>query len=113
MFSSGSLNTSSKREQSKNQKGGISHLDSEHVGICKYTNAAASQRGAILNHRLVEQCVENLCRKGCRAVWSDLDALEDGEIVPEAEGLSSAEVNAVVTELREVMAVYEGTCAVG
>ncbi len=83
------------------------------MGICKYTNAAASQRGAILNHRLVEQCVENLCRKGCRAVWSDLDALEDGEIVPEAEGLSSAEVNAVVTELREVMAVYEGTCAVG
>jgi len=66
-----------------------------------------------LNHRLVEQCVENLCRKGCRAVWSDLDALEEGEVVPEVEGLSSAEVTAVVTELRAVMAVYEGTCVAG
>ncbi|MCP5414519.1 MAG: hypothetical protein H6961_07905 [Chromatiaceae bacterium] len=67
----------------------------------------------MLNHRLVEQCVENLCRKGCRAVWSDLDALEEGEVVPEVEGLSSAEVTAVVTELRAVMAVYEGTCVAG
>ncbi len=83
------------------------------MGICKYTNAAAGQGGAILNHRLVEQCVENLCRKGCRAVWSDLDALEEGEVVPEVEGLSSAEVTAVVTELRAVMAVYEGTCVAG
>ncbi|HPE80483.1 MAG TPA: hypothetical protein PKZ35_10790 [Gammaproteobacteria bacterium] len=66
-----------------------------------------------MNHRLVEQCVENLCRKGCRAVWSDLDALEEGEVVPEVEGLSSAEVTAVVTELRAVMAVYEGTCVAG
>ena len=66
-----------------------------------------------MNHRLVEQCVENLCRKGCRAVWSDLDALEEGEVVPEVGGLSSAEVTAVVTELRAVMAVYEGTCVAG
>lgn len=64
-----------------------------------------------MNHRLVEQCVEKLCHKGCRAVWSDIDTLESGKTLPEAEGLSKAEVDAVVAELRSVMAVYEGTCA--
>ena len=55
--------------------------------------------------------MENLCRKGCRAVWSDIDALESGRTLPEVNGLSSHEVRAVISELRAVMAVYEGTCA--
>lgn len=66
-----------------------------------------------MNHRLVEQCVENLCRKGCRAVWSDIDALQSGRPIPEVKGLSSSEIKAVVTELKSVMSVYEGTCAAG
>ena len=64
-----------------------------------------------MNHRLVEQCVEKLCLKGCRAVWSDIDALEAGERLPEADGLSPAEVKLVVAELKAVMSVYQGTCA--
>ena len=63
-----------------------------------------------MNQRLVEQCVERLCRKGCRAVWSDIDALEAGEPLPETAGLSGAELRAVVHELKSVMAVYQHSC---
>jgi hypothetical protein len=66
-----------------------------------------------LNHRLVEQCVERLCHKGCRAVWADIDALESGTILPEARGLTRAEIEAVLAELKAVMAVYRGSCAAG
>ena len=69
--------------------------------------------GSVLDHRLVEQCVENLCRKGCRAVWSDIEALEAGAPLPEVKGLSNPEVRAVIHELKSVMAVYEGSCVVG
>lgn len=67
----------------------------------------------ILNPRLVELAVENLCHKGCRAVWDDIAALEAGKRLPEVENLSSDEIRAVVCELKAVMAVYEGTCVAG
>lgn len=66
-----------------------------------------------MSHRSVEQCVENLCQKGCRAVWSDIDALESGKHLPEVTGLSTGEIREVIDELKTVMAVYEGTCAAG
>jgi hypothetical protein len=66
-----------------------------------------------LDRRRVEQSLEHLCRKGCRAVWSDIDALEAGRPLPEVDGLSSAEREAVIVELKSVMAVYRGTCAPG
>ena len=66
-----------------------------------------------MNQRRVERCVENLCQKGCRAVWADIDALESGRRPPELDGLSSTELRAVLTELKQVMAVYEGTCTPG
>jgi hypothetical protein len=65
----------------------------------------------MLNKRLIEQSVENLCRKGCKAVWADIGALEVGRRLPETAGLSSAERQAVIDELKAVMAVYEGSCA--
>jgi hypothetical protein len=55
--------------------------------------------------------VEKLCRKGCRAVWSDIDVLESGEFLPEIKGLSAAEVDAVIAELKSIMSVYQGNCA--
>lgn len=67
----------------------------------------------VLDHRLVDQCVEDLCRKGCRAVWADIDALESGKVPPEMRQLSKTEVNAVIRELKAVMAVYEGSCVAG
>ena len=63
-----------------------------------------------LDQRRVEQCVEKVCRKGCRAVWSDINTLEAGQMLPEARGLTSYEVRAVIRELKAVMSVYEGTC---
>jgi hypothetical protein len=69
--------------------------------------------GLALNQRRIERCVENLCQKGCRAVWADIDALESGHPLPEVDGLSHTEVRAVLTELKQVMAVYEGTCIPG
>ena len=75
-----------------------------------YTDKHAFQGGAVLDHRLVEQCVESLCLKGCRAVWSDIDALEAGDALPATAGLSRQEVRAVIAELRAVMAVYQGSC---
>lgn len=57
--------------------------------------------------------MENLCQKGCRAVWADIDTLEAGGRLPEVEGLSRAEVQAVIRELKQVMSVYEGSCAAG
>jgi hypothetical protein len=61
----------------------------------------------------VETCVEAICRKGCRAVWSDIDALADGRSIPETSGLTPQERLAVLEELKAVMAVYEGSCVVG
>ncbi|MCG6965805.1 MAG: hypothetical protein LJE59_04790 [Chromatiaceae bacterium] len=46
-------------------------------------------------------------------MWSDIDALESGRPLPEVRGLSRAEVNAVVRELRSIMSVYEGSCVPG
>jgi hypothetical protein len=66
-----------------------------------------------VDRRSVERCVENLCQKGCRAVWADIDTLEAGRRLPEVEGLSRAEVQAVIRELKQVMSVYEGSCAAG
>lgn len=44
-------------------------------------------------------------------MWGDIDALEAGRSLPEATGLTRAEIKAVIKELKAVMAVYEGTCA--
>jgi len=72
-----------------------------------------SKWGVALNHRRVEQCVEILCRKGCRSVWGDIDALERGRPLPEVVGLSRSEVRAVIEELKSVMSVYDGSCIPG
>lgn len=64
-----------------------------------------------MNKRLVEQSVEKLCHKGCRAVWADIRTLEAGKSLPETDGLSATEIEAVIAELKSIMSVYEGSCA--
>ena len=64
-----------------------------------------------MNQRLVEQSVERLCHKGCRAVWADIRALEAGTTLPETDGLSASEIQGVIAELKSIMSVYEGSCA--
>jgi hypothetical protein len=65
----------------------------------------------MLNRR-VEHAVEQLCAKGCQAVWGVIRALENGERLPETEVLDAVEVAAVVCELKAVMAAYAHKCAV-
>lgn len=60
----------------------------------------------------VDSCVEVLCQKGCSKVWGDIEALEAGQLLPETTGLSDSEIQAVLRELKSVMAVYKGTCSV-
>jgi hypothetical protein len=66
----------------------------------------------MLMQNRVDHCVEALCQKGCRNVWGDIKALESGCRLPEAEGLSDAEIQAVIVELKAVMSVYKDTCSV-
>ena len=60
----------------------------------------------------VDHCIEQVCQKGCSLVWSDIEALESGRAIPEAEGLDEGQRAAVLVELKSVMSVYEGTCSV-
>jgi len=59
---------------------------------------------------IVVRCVEALCHKGCRQVWYDIEAIEQGAALPETQGLSAAEQAAVLSELKAVMAVYGDRC---
>ena len=60
----------------------------------------------------VDHCIEQVCQKGCSSVRSDIEALEAGRAIPEAEGLDEGQRAAVLVELKSVMSVYEGTCSV-
>ena len=60
----------------------------------------------------VEHCIELLCHKGCRQVWREIEALEQGEDLPEARGLNREEQAFVLTELKAVMAVYGDRCSI-
>ena len=66
----------------------------------------------VMKSRLVESCVEQLCRKGCKAVWDDIAVLEEGQRLPETRRLSAEENRAVLRELKAIMAVYDrsGSC---
>jgi hypothetical protein len=62
---------------------------------------------------VVESCVEQLCRKGCKAVWEDIAVLEEGGRLPETSRLSAEENRAVLRELKAIMSVYgeSGSCS--
>jgi hypothetical protein len=58
----------------------------------------------------VQASVEALCLKGCRSVLESIARLERGESLPEVAALGVAERQAVLGELRSIMAVYGDTC---
>ena len=65
---------------------------------------------AAMSPSRVEKCVEVMCHKGCKALWADIEALENGRVVEETSQLSGVERNQVLKELKSIMAVYEGSC---
>ena len=58
----------------------------------------------------VDHSVDRICRLGCRRVGEIIRRMESGERVAEVAGLSPQERQAVLTELRSIMAVYGGAC---
>ena len=58
----------------------------------------------------IEHCIEVLCHKGCKALWADIETLEQGRQLEETRDLTVEERQLVLNELKAIMAVYEGTC---
>lgn len=61
-------------------------------------------------HTRIDECIEKLCQKGCSQVWGDIDTLENGGSLPETQNLDASERRRVLSELKTVMAVYQGRC---
>ncbi|MGA7979416.1 MAG: hypothetical protein WCA32_04220 [Chromatiaceae bacterium] len=62
------------------------------------------------NRYRLEARLEALCEKGCRHVWEDIEALEQGQDLTETKDLSAAERRWLLRELKQIMAVYSGRC---
>ncbi|MCO5763310.1 MAG: hypothetical protein EP309_08835 [Gammaproteobacteria bacterium] len=60
-----------------------------------------------LNDSNLQGIVEAICAKGCRRVWRDIAALEAGNPPIEAQGLSRADRDRLLAELKAIMAVYD------
>jgi len=60
----------------------------------------------------IAHCIEVLCQKGCKEVSLIVLALERGEPMAEVQELNEGERQAVLHELKSIMAVYQegGTC---
>ena len=58
----------------------------------------------------LEWCVELICNKGCRAVRTDIEALEQGLPVEGLGELPEGLRRQVLAELKEIMAVYGDSC---
>jgi hypothetical protein len=60
----------------------------------------------------IAHCIEVLCQKGCKEVSRIILALERGEPMAEMQELDEGERQAVLHELKSIMAVYRegGTC---
>ena len=58
------------------------------------------------------RCIEILCQKGCKEVSRVILALEREEPMAEVRDLDKSERQAVLDELKSIMAVYRegGTC---
>jgi hypothetical protein len=61
-----------------------------------------------MDRNKVQLCVELVCQKGCTDVLETIFALEQNRAVSEMHSLNSDEVQAVLTELKQIMAIYQG-----
>jgi hypothetical protein len=58
----------------------------------------------------IQEAVERICAKGCRAVRRDIADLERGKLVSEVWKLNPEERREVLAELKKIMAVYGDEC---
>ncbi len=59
----------------------------------------------------VDHAVERLCQKGCKALWTDIDRMEQGQELSELKGLDAQQQAQVLVEIKSIMAVYKGSCS--
>lgn len=69
-----------------------------------------TEQDRMTDRQSLEWCVEVICNKGCRAVREDMATLEQGGDVSGLEPLSDDLRQAVLAELRAIMAVYGESC---
>lgn len=73
----------------------------------------STEIGRGVTHReRVESRVETICLKGCRQVRRDIALLEGGAEIPESQGLAPEERHLLLTELKQIMAVYGESCRI-
>ncbi|MFN3398012.1 MAG: hypothetical protein ACK4ZS_05685 [Sulfurimicrobium sp.] len=60
-----------------------------------------------MNQTKIQRCVETLSLKGCAEVTRIIAALERGEPVADTLELTAGEKQAVLDELKSIMAVYQ------
>lgn len=57
------------------------------------------------------EILEKICQQGCRTVNEQIDAMENGKIIPELENLSFSTQQNLLQQLKEIMSVYGNDCA--
>lgn len=60
-----------------------------------------------MDHSKISHAIETLCLKGCKEVSRIILALEQNEPVEDVQQLSEGERQAVLAELKAIMAVYD------
>lgn len=55
----------------------------------------------------VDACVLRICDLGCAKVYRSIALLEAGQTIPEMAGADTELQQAVLAELRQIMAVYD------
>lgn len=59
-----------------------------------------------MNREKIDHCVETLSLRGCTEVWEAIRLLEEDVSIPEISELNDNEKQAVLNELKSIMAVY-------
>ena len=62
---------------------------------------------------MMNLCIDNICQLGCDAVRSTITAIENGETPEPVSALNSDEKSHVLTELKDIMAVYDAEVSEG
>jgi len=60
-----------------------------------------------MDQQRIAQCVEILCQQGCTEVRATIVRIESGAKIPQTAGMSGEEIEAVLAELKAIMAVYD------
>ena len=61
-----------------------------------------------MDQNRVQLCIEQICQKGCTDVLETISTLEQDQAVAETLNLNRDETQAVLSELKKIMAIYQG-----